>query len=148
MPTPLIFLASVASTLFMTGLIWFVQVVHYPLFGSVGQPEFGRYHALHSERTTWVVIVPMLVELISSFLLTQQRPAGISAGLAWAGFLAAGLTWLSTACVQVPLHGRLAAGFDPSAHAALVSTNLVRALFWTAHAVIVLVMLARTVRTD
>ncbi len=145
-PTRLTLLACVASTLFMTGLIWFVQVVHYPLFGAVAREDFGRYHVLHSQRTTWVVIVPMLVELITSFVLTQQRPAGVGPALAWAGFAAALLTWLSTAFVQVPLHGRLGAGFDPSAHAALVSTNLARALFWTAHAAVVLVMLARGLR--
>lgn len=28
------------ATLFMTGLIWFVQVVHYPLFLRVGEGNF------------------------------------------------------------------------------------------------------------
>ena len=29
-------LVHAASTLFMAGVIWFVQVVHYPLMASVG----------------------------------------------------------------------------------------------------------------
>ena len=31
-----IFLAHIAATLFMCGAIWFVQIVHYPLFEQVG----------------------------------------------------------------------------------------------------------------
>ena len=33
----LLLLLHAAATLFMTGLIWFVQVVHYPLFARVGE---------------------------------------------------------------------------------------------------------------
>ena len=50
-------LACLASTLFMTGLIWFVQVVHYPLFSEVEPGDFLRYHAAHPRRTTRVVLL-------------------------------------------------------------------------------------------
>ena len=43
-----------ASTLSMVGLIWFVQVVHYPLFARVEQ-GFIAYEQIHQQRTTWVV---------------------------------------------------------------------------------------------
>jgi hypothetical protein len=49
-------------TWFMTGLIWFVQVVHYPLMAAVGSPGFAAYEAAHSRRTTWVVAPVMLAE--------------------------------------------------------------------------------------
>jgi hypothetical protein len=136
-------LACLASTLFMTGLIWFVQVVHYPLFGRVGPAAFGPYHAEHARRTTWVVVVPMVAELVTSALLTAYRPAGTPPALAWAGLAAAALAWASTALVQVPLHGRLSGGFDPGAHRELVLSNAARAAAWTAHAAILLAMTAR-----
>ena len=40
-------LANAAATLFMTGLIWFVQVVHYPLFAFVSGPGAAAYAARH-----------------------------------------------------------------------------------------------------
>ena len=58
----LVFLAHVAATLFMVGLIWFVQIVHYPLFGSVGRGGFAGYSQAHSRLTGFVVGPPMLVE--------------------------------------------------------------------------------------
>ena len=56
--TKLVFLTCLASTLFMTGLIWFVQVVHYPLFDRVDPDSFRRYHADHTIATGFVVILP------------------------------------------------------------------------------------------
>jgi hypothetical protein len=36
----LLLLANAAATFFMVGVIWFVQVVHYPLFARVGTLDF------------------------------------------------------------------------------------------------------------
>ncbi|MEM6262595.1 MAG: hypothetical protein AAGI38_08820 [Bacteroidota bacterium] len=48
------------TTLFMTGLIWFVQVVHYPLFSQISPEDFPRYEKIHMRRTAIVVIPVML----------------------------------------------------------------------------------------
>ncbi len=49
MTTGLVILLAVhlAATAAMTGLIWFVQVVHYPLFDLVGRAQFVGYEAAH-----------------------------------------------------------------------------------------------------
>ncbi len=126
-------LVALASSCFMTGLIWFVQVVHYPLFERVDQASFSTYHAEHSRLTTFVVFVPMVLELLTSLLLLVERPAHVSAWLLWAGAILAGLSWLSTGLIQVPLHGRLASGFNLSTQALLVTTNWLRCITWTGH---------------
>lgn len=136
-------LAAFAASWFMTGLIWFVQVVHYPLFGRVGADSFPDYHAGHTGRTAPVVIVPMAVELVASMAIVVAPPPGTGPVLAWTGLALAALTWASTALVQVPLHHRLAGGADPSTVGRLVATNRARVGFWTAHAAIVAVMVAR-----
>ena len=41
-----------AATAAMTGLIWFVQVVHYPLFAAVGADQFVAYEVAHQRRTS------------------------------------------------------------------------------------------------
>ena len=50
------------ATSFMTGLIWFVQVVHYPLMEGWPHDDFGSWEAAHREHTGPVVIPPMLIE--------------------------------------------------------------------------------------
>ena len=62
-------LVNVVMTCFMTGLIWFVQIVHYPLFNRVAKSSFNDYHKMHVMFTGRVVIFPMLLELIAGFHL-------------------------------------------------------------------------------
>jgi hypothetical protein len=140
---PWILLAHLAATLYLSGVIWTVQLAYYPLFARVGPDAWTRYHAGHTARMTWVVLVPMLVELGASGLLAAAPPAGVSQSLAGAGFGLAVLTWAATFFVSVPLHGRLARGWDARAHRALVSTNWFRTVLWSAHALLALEMVRR-----
>ena len=71
----LLLLAHAGTTLFMVGLVWFVQVVHYPLFGRVGEDEFVAYSRL----TGWVVGPPMLLEAATTTAPLFIRPASIPA---------------------------------------------------------------------
>jgi hypothetical protein len=131
-------IAHAAVTLYMTGVIWFVQVVHYPLFSHVGQPGFSEYARGHVRRTGWVVAGPMLLELASAAAV-----AWVFGGLAaWIGLILVGVIWMSTWIWQVPAHRRLAAGFDAALHVRLTRTNWVRAVAWTARSVIALALVA------
>jgi hypothetical protein len=140
--TELVLAAQALASAAMCGLIWFVQVVHYPLFGHVGGAEGRDYSAEHQRRTSLVVIPPMLVEGLTAGILALKPPAGIPPALAWAGFaLVIGLWW-STGAVQMPLHGRLGReGHAPEAVAALVRSNWVRTILWSARAVLTIWML-------
>lgn len=146
MTQTLCLLACLAATFFMTGVIVFVHVVHYPLFNATGPEAFAAYHREHVRLTGYVVMVPMVVELATAALLAWSPPAGSGPRLAWAGLGAAALTWGVTAFYSVPCHNRLAMGFDPATHARLVSTNALRVVAWGAHSAVVLVMAARAMR--
>ena len=88
-----LWLVHAFATLFMVGLIWLVQVVHYPLFAEVGEAEFVRYEQLHSQRISWVVMPVMLVELACAVLLVWN---GRHDPLAWTGLVLLGIVWAST----------------------------------------------------
>jgi len=79
-----LFVAHLTATLFMTGVIWFVQIVHYPLFRLVGNSEFARYETAHTFWTTWVVAPPMLTEMATAVLLLLFKPKGVSDSILWA----------------------------------------------------------------
>jgi len=93
----LILLSHAAATLYMVGLIWFVQVVHYPLMGAIGDSEFSAYEQRHMSLTTWVVAPPMLIEAATALLLFWFRPTGVSIWFVWVGVILLAITWLSTA---------------------------------------------------
>ncbi len=141
-PTALL-LVHLGATLFMTGLIWFVQLVHYPLFAGVGTQGWVTFAASHTRRTRWVVGPPMLVEAAASLLLVVRRPAAVPAAWAWIALGLLAVVWLSTAFVQVPRHRLLADGYDPATVRALVATNWLRTAAWSARAALTLAMVAR-----
>ncbi len=126
----------------MIGLIFFVQVVHYPLFAGVGSGAFRAYHALHEKRTTWVVVAPMLLELGGATGSLWWR-GPLSSGEALCGWgLVVGI-WVCTALVQVPQHRRLSAGFDSRTQTRLVCLNWIRTVAWSARGVLLAVALTR-----
>lgn len=138
MDSSAIVLISAAATWFMTGLIWFVQIIHYPLFGLVPPEGFDAYHRQHTRRTTYVVVVPMLVELCTAVWLVFQRPAWMVAWIAWSGLACVAVAWLSTGLLQVPAHDRLARGFDSVIKRRLCVSNWIRTVAWTARAILML----------
>lgn len=135
-------LAHLAATLMMVGIIWFVQVVHYPLFSQVGAAGFPAYADAHSRLTTYVVGPPMLVEAATAVLLVFVRPAGVPVYFAWIGLVLLAVVWLSTALLQVPRHTKLGLGFDNAEWAGLVSTNWVRTAAWSLRAAVALAMIS------
>ena len=140
-----VLLANAAATLFMTGLTWFVQVVHYPLFPLVGDDGFPEYHEAHSRRTTWVVLPPMLVELVTSFALLFDPPAD-RLGLVIAGAALAAATWILTVAAAAPAHGRIGReGLGPDLIGRLLRISRVRTVAWTAHGVVVLALLVAAI---
>ena len=140
---PAVFVAHLAATLVMVGVIWFVQVVHYPLFAGVGAAGFRGYAAAHGRRTTWVVAPPMLVELGTGVALVWRRPDVMPASWAWAGAALVAVVWAATFGLAVPRHTELGGGFDPRAHRRLVRTNWVRTVAWTVRGALVVIVVAR-----
>ena len=132
--------ANLVTTLYMVGLIWFVQVVHYPLLAQVGEREFAAFEQAHVTRIWPVVGPPMLVELATTLLLAVMAPAGVPPAAAWLGVALLLVVWVSTGLLQVPSHRRLGAGFDADVHRRLVTTNWIRTAAWTARGALVVWM--------
>ncbi len=130
--------AQVVSTLAMLGVIWFVQIVHYPLFGKVGQADFTIYEAEHQRLTTYVVAPLMLVELFTAVALFWLAPKSVSMTLVGANIGLIALIWASTFFWQVPLHVKLAEQFSEAAHMQLVHSNWLRTIAWSVRAAIVM----------
>jgi len=129
---------NVASSLYLLGLIWCIQIVHYPLMNQVGSDRFHEFHRQHGLRTSFVVVAPMLVELVSAAALAVWVPKGVEPELTVIGLVLVVVIWLSTFAIQVPVHRRLAFGFDSVAHRRLVTSNWLRTAAWSLRAVVAL----------
>lgn len=140
-----ILLTHAFATLFMVGLIWFVQVVHYPLFANVGGEQFKLYEEQHQRLTTWVVGPAMLVELMTAALLFKTPPAE-SSTIAWIGLGLVVVIWLATALLSVPAHNSLTIEYSTAAYRKLVATNWIRTVAWSARGFVAMVMIHRSMK--
>ncbi len=144
MPESQLILIHLAWTVIMVGIIWFVQVVHYPLMAEVGHANFVRFSERHQQRTSWVVIGPMALEALTGAYWAMLHPTRWSSPTFLLAFVMLIAVWLSTALLQVPIHGELLKGYDRKRIERLVRTNWIRTIGWTLRAGIVAWIYAET----
>ncbi len=135
------FFLNISSTWFMVGLIWLIQIVHYPLFKYVGKNEFQTYHNEHSVIITPLVGTVMIIELISSILLVFFSPKNVSLSIPIIGVILVFIIWASTTFLQIPQHNALAKAYELEAHNILVQTNWIRTIAWSMRGFLLLYML-------
>lgn len=121
-------LIHMSSAVFMAGLIWVIQLVHYPAFRFVPEQDFVSFERFHSTRITFIVGPVMVIEMMSGLGLvwfTQFNPVWIL------NMGALGLIWLSTLTLSIPCHNRLGQGKDVDTINRLVVTNWPRTILWS-----------------
>ena len=140
----LLLLNLVISAL-LTGLIWFVQIVHYPIFLKVPVAAFKDFQAQHMNTTTQIVAMPMLLELLLSIGLLVSDYPGKSTFTHYSVFVCVGCIWLVTFFVSVPIHNQLVfSGYNQALIKQLVATNWIRTFAWTLRTILLLYILARS----
>lgn len=142
-----VLVAQVVSTLWLAGMIWTIQVVHYPLFDLVGE-EFVAYEAAHSARISFLLLGPWAVQGVTTAWVLLSRPAGVPWWMVLTAATFAAATVAVTVFVSVPQHDVLGGGFDVAAHATLVRTNWWRVVAWTGHAALAVWMLVLHLRAS
>lgn len=133
MSTDWIFAAHLVATFVMTGIIWFVQVVHYPMLAHLPHENFQKLEREHCDRTGFVVAPLMLVEM---FTLGGLLLLGFDSPLFLFTAALLGVVWFSTFVLQVPAHRALLKGWSESTHRRLVFTNWIRTTAWTLRSLI------------
>ena len=141
----ILLLANIASTLFLTGAIWVVQLVPYPFFAYVNPENFTKYHDDYRFWITPVVAPPMIVELLTAIFLVFYPPENIDSRLVLFGLILTVITWASTFFLQVPLHEKLAAGFDAKTYSLLVNTNWLRTAAWSLRGFLMVYIIWKTI---
>ena len=136
---------ALAATWAMAGVIWVIQVVHYPIFDTVerGPDDTGwvRFGERHRASISYVVGPFMALEGATGLWIVAAPPGDASRVLPLIALALMAVAYGVTAFVSVPLHERLTASFDADAHRRLVSTNWWRTTAWTLRGVVLVVLL-------
>ena len=130
------------TTLAMTGVIWFVQLVHYPSFRFVASDKGPEAAQFHQRNTGFLVIPLMLVEMGTALLLMGSSWVTQYGSYLWLNLALLFLIWGVTFFKMVPLHRKLIESMDEATVSSLVSINWMRTGLWTARAVLLLSFLS------
>lgn len=119
------------------GVIWFVQVVHYPLLSVVPVQSAASVAVEHQRRTGWVVGAPMALEGVTTLALLVLVPEGVAWFVPWLAGIPLAVALGATIFLSVPRHERMAREPDAQVGKELVSTNWVRTIAWTVRGLVV-----------
>jgi hypothetical protein len=129
----LLWVSHCFCTFFMTGLIWIIQMVHYPSIRFIEPVRFREFHVFHSSKIRLLVGPAMLVELLSAlFLYQNQLPKEVEPWMLGIVLLSASC-WAFTGLVSARIHLQLSKGFDVTLVRRLVVTNWIRTYLWSVH---------------
>jgi hypothetical protein len=122
-------LTNLAATLFLTGLIWCLQIVQFPLMLRAGGLDFPTYVKQQRTRNTIVMAPAMLIEMVTAvWLLFDDR---VPHRDAFHAFLLVVVIWIVTFASIVPIHSKLGRGFDEAGVRTLIRRNWIRTVCWS-----------------
>ena len=130
----LLFKINFISTSVMSGVIWVIQLLHYPSFHFINEKKYVDFQHFHMERISFIVIPVMIIELASALLLAYFFQSSLTIIL-----LAIVLgVWLITFIFFTNMHQKLTNGYDPSIVDRLIQINWSRTILWSFRLIILL----------
>lgn len=118
----------IADSWALVGLIWVIQLVHYPSFKFISKDNFLDFHRHHTLSISLIVMPLMLLELGLSIWIGFENGFASQTVIP---LILVTLIWLSTFFIQIPIHQKLGNGKDEILIRKLVKTNWIRTVLWT-----------------
>ena len=137
-----IFLFNLVLSFIALGLIWTIQLVHYPSMQYIPKDRFPEYHNFHSIRISILAIPLMFAELVTSIILLYQNLNNAIQTIFIVNLILVLLIWLSTFLIQVPLHNVLSKEKNTEKLSKLIFSNWIRTILWTARSILMILFLA------
>lgn len=119
----------------MVGVIWVIQLVHYPSFRFTDREKYVSFQIFHMRNISFIVVPVMILEFLSGLLLVLYHSNHES--LLRISFILLLIIWLVTALFFAQIHQKLSKGYDETLVRNLVSLNWIRTLLWTIRTIII-----------
>ena len=122
------------STSLMVGIIWVIQLLHYPTFHFIKQSDYVEFQHFHMQRISFIVVPVMIIELLSGFMLVYYFRSNLFI-LCLTILL---VIWLITFVFFTKLHQSLLGGYDKIIVNKLVQINWSRTVLWSLRLIILI----------
>ena len=125
---------NLLSTSVMVGVIWVIQLLHYPSFHFINDQKYIEFQHFHMQRISFIVVPVMLIELASALLLAYFFESSLTIILL---ALVLGI-WAITFIFFTNMHQKLTDGYNHSIVDRLVQINWSRTALWSLRLIILL----------
>ncbi len=133
--------AQLVVTAALTGLIWIVQLVHYPGFRYVDHTQFSSFQQHHMRSISYIVVPLMLVEVVLSCWLQIDYWNRDEMYIITTANVLLVVIWVATFFVSTPIHSKLLTqGYNEILINKLVDTNWIRTVLWSARTLILIIV--------
>jgi len=122
------------STSVMVGIIWVIQILHYPSFHFINTMKYVEFQQFHMTRISFIVIPVMFIELTSALLLGYFFRSTLTIILI---IILVGI-WGVTFIFFTNVHQELTKGYDREIVNWLVKINWCRTTLWSLRLIILL----------
>ena len=122
------------STSIMVGIIWVIQLLHYPTFHFIKESDYEEFQHFHMQRISFIVVPVMALELFSAFMLVYY----IQSNLLILCLIILIFIWLITFAFFTKLHQSLLDGYDKTIVDKLVRINWSRTILWSIRLIILI----------
>ena len=129
LPNNFVLLGHLIFTSIMTGVIWVIQIVHYPSFHFIEKELYTAFQKFHMNKISIIVIPIMLAELITGMMLFLDKSS--KSPFLIISFVILVLIWLITGVYFSKAHNELMTGYQELVVNQLVVMNWIRTLLWT-----------------
>ena len=129
LPNNFVLLGHLIFTSIMTGVIWVIQIVHYPSFHFIEKELYTAFQKFHMNKISIIVIPIMLAELITGMMLFLDKSP--KSPFLIISFVILVLIWLITGVFFSKAHNELMTGYQELVVNQLVVMNWIRTLLWT-----------------
>ena len=122
------------ATAILTGAIWVIQLIHYPVFKYIDKSYFKLFMKFHVRGILIFVLPFMLIEIVSG---TYLFIIGHNSILFLFSLVILYLIWISTLLIFSNYHKELQQDKDNDIINKLVKYNWFRALGWTVRLILI-----------
>ena len=120
----------------MVGVIWVIQLIHYPSFHFIEKDNYIKFQEFHMKGISIIVIPAMIIEILSGFfLLIYYFNSSFLFGSSV--FILISI-WIITFLFFTKLHNSLTSGYKESIVDRLVFINWGRTILWSSRLIILI----------
>lgn len=131
----------------MVGIIWLIQLVHYPSFLFIDKQKYSSFQNFHMQRISFIVMPVMLIELFSGLFILFKLYVPSSQVLSsfysnenyfYFSLLSLILIWIFTGLVFTKIHTALLVNFNEQRIKYLMAYNWIRTILWSARLILLI----------